>query len=162
VSEDIYLQVIYRKTAKLFEAAAEAGAVLTGGDRAAMASYGKHLGMAFQIADDVLDYLGDVALIGKNVGDDLAEGKMTMPLIYARDNGDSAQRLLIAETINNKSAESFAEILSLVQASGGIDYSMDCARQEALLAKQALNDLPESTFKTQLVDLADFSVSRLN
>lgn len=162
VSEDIYLQVIYRKTAKLFEAAAETGAVLTGGDRAAMASYGKHLGMAFQIADDVLDYLGDVALIGKNVGDDLAEGKMTMPLIYARDNGDSAQRLLIAETINNKSAESFAEILSLVQGSGGIDYSMDCARQEALLAKQALNDLPESTFKTQLVDLADFSVSRLN
>ena len=108
------------------------------------------------------DYLGGVALIGKNVGDDLAEGKMTMPLIYARDNGDSAQRSFIGETISNKSAESFAEILSLVQASGGIDYSMKCARQKALLAKQALNDLPDSIFKTELIDLADFSVSRLN
>jgi octaprenyl-diphosphate synthase len=162
VSEEMYLQVIYRKTATLFEAAAQTGACLAGADQASMAAYGKHLGMAFQIVDDVLDYQGDAQTTGKNVGDDLAEGKMTMPLIFARDNGDSAGRRFICDTISNKTAENFAEILALVQASGGIDYSMQCARQEALLAKQALENLPDSNFKTQLSDLADFSVSRLN
>lgn len=162
VTEAMYLQVIYRKTATLFEAAAQAGACLAGTDQSAMAAYGNHLGMAFQIVDDVLDYQGDAQATGKNVGDDLAEGKMTMPLIYARDNGDSAQCSYICETISNKSVENFAEILSLVQGSGGIDYSMQYARQEALLAKQALKNLPESHFKAQLSDLADFSVSRLS
>ena len=162
VSEDIYLQVIYRKTAKLFEAASEAGALLTDADRTAMASYGKHLGMAFQIADDVLDYLGDVELIGKNVGDDLAEGKMTLPLIYARNHTEGADRALICDAINNKSAKNFSAIVNLVRESGGIDYSMKCAQAEAHLAKQALEGLSGSPFVAAMNELADFSVSRLS
>ena len=161
ISEDIYLQVIYRKTAKLFEAAAEAGGMLAGGGRSAMASYGKHLGMAFQIADDVLDYQGDVSLTGKNVGDDLAEGKMTLPLIYARDKGNATQRSMICDAITQKSSTQFAEIVEIVQDSGGIDYSMQRAQREVDLAKQALLELEDSDFKVKMVELADFAVSRL-
>lgn len=161
ISEDIYLQVIYRKTAKLFEAAAEAGGMLAGASRSAMASYGKHLGMAFQIADDVLDYQGDVSLTGKNVGDDLAEGKMTLPLIYARDKGSVTQRNMICDAITQKSAAQFAEIVAIVQDSGGIDYSMQKAQKEVDLAKQALLELEDSDFKVKMIELADFAVSRL-
>lgn len=161
ISEDIYLQVIYRKTAKLFEAAAEAGGMLAGAGRSAMASYGKHLGMAFQIADDVLDYQGDVSLTGKNVGDDLAEGKMTLPLIYARDKGSVTQRNIICDVITQKSAAQFAEIVGIVQDSGGIDYSMQKAQKEVDLAKQALLELEDSDFKVKMIELADFAVSRL-
>lgn len=162
VSEEIYLQVIYRKTAKLFEAAAEAGAMLAGCERAAMASYGKHLGMAFQIADDVLDYQGDVALIGKNVGDDLAEGKMTLPLIYARDKGSAMQRTLICKAISEKSATQFADVVEIVRDFGGIDYSMQRAHEEVDLAKSALTELDDSDFKAKMLELADFAVSRLS
>ncbi len=162
ISEEIYLQVIYRKTAKLFEAAAHTGALLTGSESAAMADYGKHLGMAFQIVDDVLDYQGDAESIGKNVGDDLAEGKMTLPLIFARDHGDTDQRQLICDAIQQRTADNFTEILKAVQSSGGIDYSMERAQLEADLAKQALQDLPDTKFKAVMYDLADFSISRLN
>ncbi|MDB2594481.1 polyprenyl synthetase family protein [Porticoccaceae bacterium] len=162
IGEDIYLQVIYRKTAKLFEAAAETGAVLAGTESKAMADYGRHLGMAFQIVDDILDYQGDVESIGKNVGGDLAEGKMTLPLIFARDHVGEDQRSLICDAITHKSKEHFCGILSAVQASGGIDYSMERARMEADLAVQALEHLPESRFKSVMVSLADFSVSRIN
>ena len=161
ICEDIYLQVIYRKTAKLFEAAAGAGAVLAGTESNLMADYGRHLGMAFQIVDDVLDYQGDVESIGKNVGDDLAEGKMTLPLIFARDNVEEAQRNLICDAITSKSKENFCGILSAVQASGGIAYSMELAHKEAGLAKQALQQLPDNKFKSVMIELADFSVSRL-
>jgi octaprenyl-diphosphate synthase len=161
ICEDIYLQVIYRKTAKLFEAAAGAGAVLAGTESNLMADYGRHLGMAFQIVDDVLDYQGDVESIGKNVGDDLAEGKMTLPLIFARDNVEEAQRNLICDAITRKSKENFCGILSAVQASGGIAYSMELAQKEAGLAKQALQQLPDNKFKSVMIELADFSVSRL-
>ena len=161
VSEEIYLQVIYRKTAKLFEAAAEGAAMLAGCGRSAMANYGKHLGMAFQIADDVLDYQGDVALIGKNVGDDLAEGKMTLPLIYARDTGSDMQRTLICEAISEKSATQFADVVEIVRDSGGIDYSMQRAHKEVDLAKSALTELDDSDFKAKMLELADFAVSRL-
>jgi octaprenyl-diphosphate synthase len=162
ISEEIYLQVIYRKTAKLFEAAAHTGALLTGAESVAMANYGKHLGMAFQIVDDVLDYQGDAESIGKNVGDDLAEGKMTLPLIFARDHGDADQRQLICDAIQQRTADNFAEILEAVQSSGGIDYSMELAQSEANLAKQALQDFPDTEFKAVMCDLADFSISRLN
>ena len=127
-----------------------------------MADYGRHLGMAFQIVDDVLDYQGDVESIGKNVGGDLAEGKMTLPLIFARDNVEEDQRSLICDAITRKSKENFCGILSAVQASGGIAYSMERAQMEADLAKQALEQLPESRFKSVMIDLADFSVSRTN
>ena len=162
LTEDIYLQVIYRKTAKLFEAAAQTGASLASGNQAAMADYGKYLGMAFQIADDVLDYQGDIDSIGKNVGDDLAEGKMTLPLIYARDNCDTAQALVICQAIENKSAERFNQILELVRAAGGLEYSLQKAQQQADLAKAALAALPESDYKTVMLELADFSVARNN
>ncbi|MDG1164006.1 MAG: polyprenyl synthetase family protein [Porticoccaceae bacterium] len=162
ISEDIYLQVIYRKTAKLFEAAAQTGALLADAESNAMADYGRHLGMAFQIVDDVLDYQGDVDSIGKNVGDDLAEGKMTLPLIFARDHVDECQRDLICQAITNHSTDDFNGILASVQASGGIAYSMERAQMEANLAKQALQHLPDSRFKSVMTELADFSVARLN
>lgn len=162
LTADIYLQVIYRKTAKLFEAAAQTGASLGGANQAAMAGYGKHLGLAFQIADDVLDYQGDVDSIGKNVGDDLAEGKMTLPLIYTRDNCDAEQASVICQAIENKSAESFNPILALVKAKGGLEYSIGMAQQQAELAKAALAGLPESIYKDVMLELADFSVARNN
>jgi octaprenyl-diphosphate synthase len=162
LTEDIYLQVIYRKTAKLFEAAAQTGASLASVNQAAMADYGKYLGMAFQIADDVLDYQGDIDSIGKHVGDDLAEGKMTLPLIYTRDNCDTAQALVICQAIENKSAERFNQILELVRAAGGLEYSLQKAQQQADLAKAALAALPESGYKTVMLELADFSVARNN
>jgi len=162
LTEDIYLQVIYRKTAKLFEAAAQTGASLASVNQAAMADYGKYLGMAFQIADDVLDYQGDIDSIGKHVGDDLAEGKMTLPLIYTRDNCDTAQALVICQAIENKSAERFNQILELVRAAGGLEYSLQKAQQQADLAKAALAALPESDYKTVMLELADFSVARNN
>ena len=162
LTEDIYLQVIYRKTAKLFEAAAQTGASLASVNQAAMADYGKYLGMAFQIADDVLDYQGDIDSIGKHVGDDLAEGKMTLPLIYTRDNCDTAQALVICQAIENKSAERFNQILELVRAAGGLEYSLQKAQQQADLAKAALAALPESDYKTVMLELADFSVASNN
>ena len=162
LTADIYLQVIYRKTAKLFEAAAQTGASLAVANQAAMADYGKHLGLAFQIADDVLDYQGDADSIGKNIGDDLAEGKMTLPLIYTRDNCDTEQARVICQAIENKSAESFNSILALVKAKGGLDYSIGMAQQQAELAKAALAELPESIYKDVMLELADFSVARNN
>jgi octaprenyl-diphosphate synthase len=162
LTEDIYLQVIYRKTAKLFEAAAQTGASLACVNQAAMADYGKYLGMAFQIADDVLDYQGDIDSIGKHVGDDLAEGKMTLPLIYTRDNCDTAQALVICQAIENKSAARFNQILELIRAAGGLEYSLQKAQQQADLAKAALAALPESDYKTVMLELADFSVARNN
>jgi octaprenyl-diphosphate synthase len=160
LDESTYRQVIYKKTAKLFEAATESGAILGGTDRLIMQSYGKHLGMAFQIADDVLDLSGDVSTTGKNIGDDLAEGKMTLPLIYARDNSDAHSVQLIRDSIEAKSADNFDQILGAVVASGGLDYSLDKAREHSRLAVQALQPLADSDFKQVLLQLADFAISR--
>jgi octaprenyl-diphosphate synthase len=162
ISEEIYFEVIYRKTAKLFESAAQIGAILASADQKPMADYGKHLGMAFQIIDDVLDYQGDVNAIGKNIGDDLSEGKMTLPLVHARDNLAASERQIICQAIENKSAESFSDILTAVQSCGSLDYSIEQAKFHAELAKKSLAELPDSQFKTVMADLADFSVSRLS
>lgn len=161
LSEEIYRQVIYRKTAKLFEAAAQVGACLSETDEKAMISYGHHLGMAFQIADDVLDYKGDPRTIGKNIGDDLSEGKMTLPLIFARDNSSSSQAELIRRAISNKSGDNFSDILDVIRTTGGLEYSLKQAEEEANLAKTALVNLPASQYKKVMLELADFSVSRL-
>jgi octaprenyl-diphosphate synthase len=161
IDEEIYFEVIYRKTAKLFESAAQIGAILASGDQQAMADYGKHLGMAFQIIDDVLDYQGDVSAIGKNVGDDLAEGKMTLPLVHARDQLSGSEREMIRQAIETKSADNFSAILAAVKSCGSLDYSIGQAKLQAELAKKALAGLPDSKFKTVMADLADFSVSRL-
>ena len=160
LDEQTYMQVIYRKTAKLFEAATESGAILTGADRSVMNTYGKHLGMAFQIADDVLDLKGDVDSIGKNIGDDLAEGKMTLPLIFARDNTNESSKKLIRSSIESKSADNFDQILNIVATCGGLDYSMGRAREHSQLAVQALQSLVDSDFKQVLMQLADFAISR--
>lgn len=162
VNEQIYLEVIYRKTAKLFESAAQIGAMVASADQQSMASYGKHLGMAFQIIDDVLDYQGDVGTIGKNVGDDLSEGKMTLPLIHARDNLTAGDQALICRAIETKSAENFAAILAAVKACGSLEYAMGQAKIHAELAKKSLAGLPESRYKAVMAELADFSVTRLS
>jgi len=182
IDEATYYEVIYRKTAKLFEAAARIGAMLAAreggvvlGDAKsrdtdssdtdssdAMAAYGKHLGLAFQIADDVLDYQGDSEATGKNIGDDLAEGKMTLPLIHARDHLNEEQKQLICSAIKSKSAEHFESILAAVRQSSSLDYSTMQAQEQAELAKQSLAQLPESDLKTVLSDLADFAVSRIS
>jgi octaprenyl-diphosphate synthase len=162
IDEKIYFEVIYRKTAKLFESAAQIGAILASADSQPMADYGRHLGMAFQIIDDVLDYQGDVSSIGKNVGDDLAEGKMTLPLVHARDHLTGPEREIICQAIENKSAENFAAILSAVKSCGSLEYSIEQAKLQAEQAKKALAELPDSQFKTVMADLADFSVSRLS
>ena len=171
IDEATYYEVIYRKTAKLFEAAGRIGAMLAAKERGsvdsdtlisdAMAAYGKHLGLAFQIADDVLDYQGDSEQTGKNVGDDLAEGKMTLPLIHARDHLNEEQKQLICSAIESKSAEHFEKILAAVRQSSSLDYSVIQAQKQAELAKQSLGQLPESELKTVLSDLADFAVSRI-
>lgn len=160
IDQQTYCQVIYRKTAKLFEAAARIGAILAGGEQQPMADYGRHLGMAFQIVDDVLDYRGDVDATGKNVGDDLAEGKMTLPLIHARDNLDQSQRQMICRAIETRSGEYFSEILSAVQSAGSLDFAMEQARIESDLAKKNLEKLPDSSYKTVMADLADFAIHR--
>ena len=162
IDQGTYCEVIYRKTAKLFEAAARIGAILAGGEQQQMADYGRHLGMAFQIVDDVLDYRGDVDAIGKNVGDDLSEGKMTLPLIHARDNLEQSHRQMICQAIETRSGENFAEILSAVQSCGSLDFAMEQARTESDLAKKALQQLPDSQYKAVMADLADFAVTRLS
>jgi octaprenyl-diphosphate synthase len=160
LDEQTYLAVIYRKTAKLFEAAAACGAILTDGDSRAMADYGKHLGMAFQIADDVLDLQGDVDAMGKNIGDDLAEGKMTLPIIFARDHVSSDQSALIRNAVESKAVDKLQQITEIVSASGGLAYSLDQARVHADLAKQALQAVPDNKYKQVLLKVADFAVTR--
>ena len=160
LDETTYKEVIYRKTAKLFEAGMECGAILAGSDKQAMKDYGKHLGMAFQIADDVLDLQGDVSVIGKNIGDDLNEGKMTLPLIFAREHCNSEQRDIIRDAISNKSSENFDQILKIVSETGGVDYSLNRAREHSSHALKALLGLPEGQYKKVLTELATFAVSR--
>ena len=160
LDESTYKEVIYRKTAKLFEAGMECGAILAGSDIQAMKDYGKHLGMAFQIADDVLDLQGDVSLIGKNIGDDLSEGKMTLPMIYARDHCDTQQKEIIRDAIRNKSSENFNQILKIVSETGGVDYSLNRAREHSNIALKASQGLPEGKYKKVLTELATFAVTR--
>ena len=160
LDEHTYLEVIYRKTAKLFEAACECGAILADGDRAAMAQYGKYLGMAFQIADDVLDLKGDVKVTGKNIGDDLAEGKMTLPTIYARDHASLEDGKLLRSAFESKSPERFDQVLDIVTKSGGLEYSLKKAQENSDLAKKAIQSLKDSDQKQVLLNLADFAINR--
>ena len=138
----------------------ECGAILSGSDKQPMKDYGKHLGMAFQIADDVLDLEGDVSKIGKNIGDDLSEGKMTLPMIYAREHCDSVHKDQIRSAISNKSAENFDQILKIVSQTGGLDYSLNKAKEHSSKALKALENLPDSQYKEVLTKLATFAVSR--
>jgi octaprenyl-diphosphate synthase len=163
VDEARYLEVIRRKTAKLFEAAARLGGVLARSApavEAGLADYGMHVGTAFQLIDDVLDYSGDEAAIGKSLGDDLAEGKPTLPLIYAMRHGSAEQAAVVRRAISDGGREDFGAVLQVIRASGALDYARAVARREAEAAAGAIGALPGSEYKDCLLELASFSVTR--
>jgi octaprenyl-diphosphate synthase len=162
-SEENYLKVIRHKTAKLFEAAAQLGAVIS--DRPekeieAMATYGRHLGTAFQLIDDVLDYSSSADELGKNIGDDLAEGKPTLPLLYAMWNSDEKESKIIRDAIEHGGLEHIEQIKEAINSTGGISYTAKIAEKEAELAIDALSGLPISEYLDALYALARFSVER--
>ena len=162
-SEAKYHEVIYAKTACLFEAAARIGALLggvTAEQELALQKYGKHLGLAFQLIDDALDYSAQSDTLGKNVGDDLAEGKPTLPLIRALEVGDAEQQALIREAIETGKAERFDEINRTIVETGALQYTIDRAQSEADAAKQVIAPLEDSTYKQALIFLADYAVER--
>ena len=163
VTEERYLQVIRSKTAKLFEAATGLGALIAGANDTeieAAAEYGRSLGTAFQLIDDVLDYSGNAGDIGKNVGDDLREGKMTLPLIYLMQNGTPEQRELVRTSIENGDSSKFDEILLAITNSGALEFTHQQALQASAKAVAALELLPDSRYKEALVQLAHFSADR--
>ena len=163
VSQESYLQVIRSKTAKLFEAAAELGALIAGADDDAIAAageYGRSLGTAFQLIDDVLDYAGDATEIGKNVGDDLREGKPTMPLIYLMEHGTEEQRQLVRACIESGDEQHFDTILAAITTSGALDYTRREAQVAAQRAIDAIAAMPDSRYKDSLLQLARFAVDR--
>jgi octaprenyl-diphosphate synthase len=158
-----YMDVIYRKTARLFEAGAQIAAIVAKAPapvEAALARYGRHLGIAFQLIDDALDYQGDAGELGKNVGDDLAEGKPTLPLIHALVHADADSAAMIREAIEQGGTELQEPILAAVERSGGLEYTATLAAQEAGKAEEALAELPASPYRDALAGLARFAVSR--
>lgn len=163
-TETSYLEVIYSKTARLFEAATQLSAVLTDQAapiEAAMQNYGKHLGTAFQLVDDVLDYVADEEDMGKKAGDDLAEGKPTLPLLHAMWNANTDDANLIKSAIENADGlPHFEAILKIMKKTGSIEYTRQKAIEEADLAKAALSIIPNSEYKEALIGLADLSVKR--
>jgi octaprenyl-diphosphate synthase len=162
-SEQRYLDVIYRKTARLFEAGAEIAAVLAGAPaaaRAALARYGRHLGTAFQLIDDVLDYRGGTDARGKNLGEDLAEGKPTLPLIHALRHGSAEQQQLIRLAIEQGGLEQLHRITGAIETTGGLDYTRRMAQREAEAALDALRTLPASESLRALRGLAAFAIER--
>ena len=163
IDESRYLDVIRRKTAKLFEASMRLGAILSSADRAledALASYGMYLGTAFQLIDDVLDYSGDSSVIGKNLGDDLAEGKATLPLISAMTRGNPEERALIRHAITEGGLDDFAAIHRTIESTGALAYARTVAAGEADRAASALERLPASAHKDSLLQLTLFAISR--
>ena len=163
VDLDGYLRVIRYKTAKLFEAAARLGAILGKSGEACerdMAGFGMHLGTAFQIIDDVLDYSSKEAATGKHLGDDLAEGKPTLPLILAMQHGTATQAARVRKAIENGEREAFGDILQIIGETGALEASRAFARSEAELASGALLHLPSSVFRDALLKLSAFAVER--
>ncbi|AIO67723.1 polyprenyl synthetase family protein [Burkholderia oklahomensis] len=152
VDETRYMQVIRYKTAKLFEASARLGAVLAGADaptEAAAAEYGRRIGTAFQIMDDWLDYAGTAASMGKNAGDDLREGKPTLPLIYLIERGTPEQSALAREAIEQGGTDRFDTIFDAITRSGALDHTLECARQEAQAAAAAISSFPSFHFQRE-------------
>lgn len=162
-TEARYIDVIQRKTARLFQAGAQIGAILSDAPpeiEESLSRYGKHIGTAFQLVDDALDYQSDEASLGKHLGDDLAEGKPTLPLIYAMQHGSEAQRAMIKKAIENGGIDQLAEITKAVASLGGLAYTARLAQSEADQALAALAPLPETVFKEGLSELAKFAVAR--
>ena len=158
-----YMRVIHCKTAKLFEAAMRLGAILGGAsaaDEAAAASYGMHLGTAFQLVDDVLDYSADEQQTGKHLGDDLAEGKPTLPLIYAMQHGSAEQAAVVRNAIEQGDVARFAEVLDIIHATGALEFTLQQALREAGSACAAIAGLADSKYKRCLLELAEFAATR--
>ncbi len=165
--ETRYLDVIYSKTAKLFEAACQLGAVLSGlssTQEKKIAEYGTHLGTAFQLIDDILDYSADSEEMGKNVGDDLAEGKPTLPLIYAlqvsEQNGAKEDADLIRKAIEEGGLDHIDEVMQVINKTDSLEYTTNVARKETIMAIDCLDSLPDSEYKSALIGLANYSLSR--
>ncbi|OGT34868.1 MAG: octaprenyl diphosphate synthase [Gammaproteobacteria bacterium RBG_16_51_14] len=162
-TESRYLNVIHKKTAKLFEAAAQLGAVISnraGRDEIAMANYGMYLGTAYQLVDDVLDYSSSSSELGKNIGDDLAEGKPTLPLLYAMWHGTPEQSGIIHSAIQYGGLENITPIKNAIETTGAIAYTAALARKKANMAMEALAGLPDTEYLDALYKLAEFSVNR--
>jgi octaprenyl-diphosphate synthase len=160
---DDYLQVIRYKTAKLFEAAARLGAILTGADASTedgLARYGMHLGTAFQLIDDVLDYSGAEADTGKHLGDDLAEGKPTLPLIHAIQHGSAAEAACVRHAIEHGGREDFPQVLAAIHSTGALDEARRRAEEESRRASEAIAALPHTQYKESLLKLSIFAVTR--
>lgn len=163
IDETSYLQVIRYKTAKLFEAAGRLGALLAGAPPAAeeaMAAYGSHLGTAFQLIDDVLDYSGDAGVIGKNIGDDLAEGKATLPLIRVMHHGMPEEAALVRRAVASGGLDDLASVMAAIRRSGALDYTRRQAETEVAAARAALESIPSTQFRDSLLQLAQFAVTR--
>ena len=163
IGEAAYLEVIRRKTAKLFEAAAQLGAILGGASpdvEAGLARYGMHLGTAFQLIDDVLDYSGDAGHTGKNLGDDLREGKPTLPLIHVMQRGSPGQAALVRAAIERGGGEEFGAVLDAIQTTGALDFVRARAKNEARIASESIASLPNSSYRDSLLELATFAVER--
>ena len=158
-----YMRVIHCKTAKLFEAAMRLGAILGmagAQDEQAVAEYGMHLGTAFQLVDDVLDYSADELQTGKHLGDDLAEGKPTLPLIYAMQHGSAEQAAVVRSAIEQGDVEKFVEVLQIIRATGALDFTRQQAMREAEAACAAIASLADSKYKQCLLELAKFAATR--
>ncbi len=163
IDEESYLQVIRYKTAKLFEAAGRLGALVAAAPAAAeeaMATYGSHLGTAFQLIDDVLDYSGDAGVIGKNIGDDLAEGKATLPLIRVMHHGAPEEAALVRRAVASGGLDDLASVMSAIRRSGALDYTRRQAEIEAQAARAALDSIPSTQYRDSLLQLAQFAVTR--
>ena len=164
IQETEYLAMIERKTARLFQSATQLAAVLAGADATtekALTTFSLNLGIAFQISDDLLDYGPPSLALGKNLGDDLAEGKCTLPLIHALRNGSSKEKRLVRLAIESGDREKIEMIQEIIESTGSVAYTSRRAQEYAATAKSQLNKLPESNYLASLRALADFSVSRL-
>ena len=163
ITETEYMDVIYRKTGKLFEAGVSIGAVLADQSQiveSSLTEYGRHLGIAFQLIDDVFDYSSSVEIMGKNIGDDLAEGKPTLPLIYALERCNSQEQLMIREAIENKNSKDSEQIIECIKSCGALALATEKAKATSEKAIKALEDLPESQYKDALIKLARFATNR--
>ena len=162
-TEETYMEVIRGKTAMLFEASTHSAAALCGAtaeQAEALRTFGDHLGVAFQLVDDLLDYKGDAETLGKNVGDDLAEGKPTLPLIYTMREGTPEQAALVRKAIQKGGIEDLEAIRAAVEASGSLEYTAQLARDYVARAIKCLQALPASEYRDALVELSEFAVAR--
>lgn len=165
ITEADYMRVIRDKTAVLFEAAAYCGAIVAGAapqTQQALKAAGMHLGLAFQLVDDVLDYDGDASEMGKNIGDDLAEGKPTLPLIHALQHSSGADHELLRQSIINGGPENLAQVIGIIRRTGALDYTRQKAREQANLATAQVNSLPDSSFRTALLQMCEMAVARVS